>query len=141
LKLYAQSESRGKEVRADAKKTFDFMCDALPKAEAAGVRLLLGDDYGGVSLRHGQYGDELHTYIDDVGFAPLAVIRWATRNGADVIRRGDELGTVQVGKLADLLIIDGDPSVDIGVLADQLPVAVLKGGQIVSGALPDAPST
>jgi imidazolonepropionase-like amidohydrolase len=88
-------------------------------------------------LRHGQYGDELHTYIDDVGLAPLAVLRWATRNGADLIRRGDELGTVEAGKLADLLVIDGDPSVDIGVLADQKPMAVLKGGQTVCGALPD----
>jgi imidazolonepropionase-like amidohydrolase len=138
LKLYAESESRAVEARADAKRTFDFMCDALLKAEDAGVRMLLGDDYGGVSLRHGQYGDELHTYVDDVGLSPLAVIGWATRNGAEVIRRGDDLGTIQAGKLADLLIIDGDPSVDIGVLADQLPKAVLKGGQVVCGALPDA---
>jgi len=140
VKLFAERESSGVEARAEARRNFDFMCDALLKAEAAGVRLLLGDDYGGISLRHGQYGDELHTYIDDVGFSPLAVIRWATRNGADVIRRGDDLGTVEAGKLADLLVIDGDPSVDIGVLADQRPMAVLKGGQIVCGALPDEQS-
>jgi imidazolonepropionase-like amidohydrolase len=137
VKLFAERESAGVEARAEARRNFDFMCDALLKAEAAGVRLLLGDDYGGISLRHGQYGDELHTYVDDVGFAPLAVIRWATRNGADVIRRGDDLGTIEAGKLADLLVIDGDPSVDIGVLADQRPMAVLKSGQIVCGALPD----
>ncbi len=137
--LSAQDDSKftkaSEEVRAESKRSLEFMYDALPKAEAAGVRLLLGDDYGGL-LRHGQYGEEFHTYIEDAGIAPLAVIRWATRNGADVIRRGADLGTIEVGKLADLLVIDGDPSVDIRVLADQKPMAVLKGGEIVSGALP-----
>jgi imidazolonepropionase-like amidohydrolase len=111
--------------------------DALPKAEAAGVRLLLGDDYGGLRLRHGDYGDELHTYVDDVGISTLSVIKWATRHGAELIGRSDDLGTVAVGKIADLLVIDGDPSLDIGLLADKTPVAVLKGGEVVSGALPD----
>jgi imidazolonepropionase-like amidohydrolase len=137
IKLFAHSDARGPEVRAESERNFEFICDALPKAEAAGVRLLLGDDYGGVSLRHGQYGDELHTYIDDVGLTPLTVIRWATRNGADLIRRGDDLGTVQAGKLADLLVIEGDPSVDISVLADRRPIAVLKSGRVVCGVLPD----
>jgi imidazolonepropionase-like amidohydrolase len=113
-----------------------FMYDALPKAEAAGVRLLLGDDYGGVRLRHGDYGAELHTYVDDVGLSPLSVIKWATRHGAELIGRSDDLGTVAVGKIADLLVIDGDPSADIGLLADKDPVAVLKGGEVVSGVLP-----
>lgn len=125
-----------REALAESRRNLEFMYDALPKAEAVGVRLLLGDDYGGI-LRHGQYGEELHTYVEDAGFSPLAVIRWATRNGADLIRRGDDLGTIEAGKLADLLVIDGDPSVDIGVLADKLPRAVLKGGQVACGALPD----
>src|ERR1039458_5390731 len=50
IKLFAQSDVRGPEVRAESMRNIEFMCDALPKAEAAGVRLLLGDDYGGVSL-------------------------------------------------------------------------------------------
>jgi imidazolonepropionase-like amidohydrolase len=136
IKLFAHSDARGAAVRAESTRNIEFMRDALPKAEAAGVRLLLGDDYGGVSLRHGQYGDELHTYIDDMGLAPLAVLRWATRNGAELIGRGEDLGTLEAGKLADLLIVDGDPSVDIGVLADRKPLAVLKGGEVVCGALP-----
>ncbi len=88
IKLFASSEGASPAVRAESTRNIEFMREALPKAEAAGVRLLLGDDYGGMSLRHGQYGDELHTYIDDIGLAPLAVLRWATRNGADLIRRG-----------------------------------------------------
>jgi imidazolonepropionase-like amidohydrolase len=112
------------------------MYDVLPKAEAAGVRLLLGDDYGAMTFPHGSYGGELHTYVEDAGIAPLAVLRWATTNGAQLIGRGDELGTVEAGKLADILIVDGDPSRDISVLADHPPLAVMKGGQVVAGALP-----
>ena len=56
------------------------------------------------------------------------------------MRRGDDLGTVAPGKLADLLIVDGDPSADIGVLADASRInAVLKAGVVVHGALPQLP--
>lgn len=133
----AHAKSQGRQQEADAlKQQLEFMYDALPKAEAAGVRLLLGDDYGGVHLRHGDYGGELHTYVDGVGLSPISVIRWATRHGAELIGRGDDLGTIEAGKVADLLIVEGDPSVDIGVLADKEPMAVLKDGKIVSGELP-----
>jgi imidazolonepropionase-like amidohydrolase len=112
------------------------MYEVLPKAEAAGVRLLLGDDYGAMMFPHGSYGGELHTYVEDAGIAPLSVLRWATANGAELIGRGNELGTVEAGKLADLLVVDDDPSRDVAALADHDPVAVLKGGRVVAGALP-----
>ncbi len=120
----------------DSKAELAHMYDVLPKAEAAGVRLLLGDDYGAVNFPHGSYGGELRTYVEDAGIAPLSVLRWATVNGAALTGRSDDLGTVTAGKLADLLVVDGDPSVDIGVLADREPVAVIKGGQVLAGSLP-----
>ena len=46
------------------------MYDVLPKAEAAGVRLLLGDDYGAIGFAHGTYGGELKLYVEEAGFAP-----------------------------------------------------------------------
>ena len=137
LKVVAQvTQEHDPAGAAEIQRGVQFMYDALPKAEAAGVRLLLGDDYGGLRLRHGDYGAELHTYVNDVGLSPLAVIKWATRHGAELIGRGDDLGAIEGGRIADLLVVDGDPSIDIGTLADQNPVAVLKGGAVVSGALP-----
>jgi imidazolonepropionase-like amidohydrolase len=67
---------------------------------------------------------------------PLDVIRWATVNGADLAGRAHELGSVEAGKLADLLVVDGDPSVDITVLGvpDRL-LAIVKGGVFVKDAL------
>ncbi len=120
----------------DNKAELAHMYEVLPRAEAAGVRLLLGDDYGAINFPHGAYGGELHTYVEDAGIDPLAVLRWATVNGAALTGRSDDLGTVTPGKLADLLVVDGDPSADISVLADVPPVAVLKGGEVVAGALP-----
>jgi imidazolonepropionase-like amidohydrolase len=124
-------------LAADMRRGILAMWDILPKADAAGVRLLLGDDYGGRSMPHGSFGPELRTYVEDAGIAPLSLIRWATRHGAELIRRGDDLGTIAAGKIADLLVIDGDPSVDIGAIADAKPLVVLKGGELVAGALPE----
>jgi imidazolonepropionase-like amidohydrolase len=122
------------EVAKSIARDLEFMHDALVKADAAGVKLLLGDDYGGPGLDHGQYGQELRMYVDDAGISPLSVIRWATSHGGELMKRGT--GTVQPGNLADLVLLDGDPTEDIGHLADKAPLAVLKGGAVVAGALP-----
>lgn len=118
-------------IRADLER----MCEILPKADAAGVRLLLGDDYGAVGFAHGTYGGELDLYVNEAGMSPLAVIRWATRNGAAAMRRGGELGAVAPGFLADLVVVAGDPSTDITALSRREPVAVLKDGAVVAGSL------
>ena len=108
----------------------------LPAANAAGVKLLVGDDYGAIGLPHGRYADELEFYVKEAGIPPLDVIRWATRNGFELMGRGHELGSVREGYLADLLVVDGDPLADIGVLQDPARLlAVMKGGTLVKDEL------
>ena len=108
----------------------------LPKANEAGVKLLCGDDYGAIALPHGAYVDELEFYVKEVGILLLDVLRWATRNGAELLGRGHELGLVREGYLADLVVVDGDPVADIGILQDQSRLlAVLKGGTLVKDEL------
>ena len=118
----------------------------LPVANAAGVKLLVGDDYGAIGLPHGRYADELAFYVKEAGIAPLDVIRWATVNGFELMGRAHELGSVREGYLADLLVVDGDPLSDIGVLQDrERLLAVMKGGTLVTDELarmapaPEAP--
>jgi imidazolonepropionase-like amidohydrolase len=137
-KSFLESWGSGLGFAADAiRADLAHMYEVIPKADAAGVRFVLGDDYGAIGFPHGSYGGELKLYVEHAGMSPLDVIRWATHNGAQLVRRGDELGGVEVGKLADLLVVDGDPSGDIGVLADPSNVrAVMIGGEVVSGALP-----
>jgi imidazolonepropionase-like amidohydrolase len=52
----------------------------------------------------------------DVGMTPIQVISAATKNNAEIVGRSDELGTIEPGKLADILVVDGDPLFDINVL-------------------------
>ena len=108
----------------------------LPVAADAGVKLVVGDDYGAAGFPHGIYGEELEFYVKVAGIAPLEVVRWATVHGAELMGRGDELGTVRPGKLADLVVVDGDPIADISVLADQGRIlAVMKGGRFMKDEL------
>jgi imidazolonepropionase-like amidohydrolase len=120
------------------KADLEAMADILPKANAAGMRLVLGDDYGAIAFPHGCYAEELAYYSDEVGIPTMDVIRWATKHGAELMGRGRELGTVTVGKLADLLVVDGDPGRDVSVLSDRDNlVAIMKGGRLVKDRLPD----
>ena len=74
------------------------MAEVLPKANAAGMRLVLGDDYGAIFFPHGPYAEELAYYVEEIGIPALDVIRWATKHGAELMGRGDELGTVDGGQ-------------------------------------------
>ena len=74
------------------------MYATIPKAQAAGVRFLLGDDYGAIGFPHGTYGAELRLYVEHAGVTPLDVIGWATRNGAALVGREHDLGTIEVGQ-------------------------------------------
>ena len=62
------------------------------------------------------------------GFPPLEVHAMATRRNAEYLGRGDELGTVTRGKLADLIVIDGNPLLSMRDLRNV--VAVVKDGRI-----------
>ncbi|MEE8580970.1 MAG: amidohydrolase family protein [Myxococcota bacterium] len=121
---------------APIRDDFDNIRKMLPEANAAGVKIVLGDDYGTLLMPHGSYAEELALYVEKVGIPPLDVIRWGTRHGALLMDRGHELGAVAEGYLADLLVVDGDPVADIRVLQDQSRIrAVLKGGEFVKDAL------
>ena len=75
----------------------DAMAQVLPKANAAGMCLVLGDDYGAIFFPHGPYAEELAYYAEEIGIPSLDVIRWATKHGAELMGRAHELGTVEVG--------------------------------------------
>jgi imidazolonepropionase-like amidohydrolase len=114
----------------------DQALDILPKANAAGVKLLCGDDYGAISLPHGRYADELEFYVKEAGIPPLDVIRWATQHGAELMGRSHELGFIRDGYLADLVVVDGDPLADISILQETSTLmAIMKGGTLVKDEL------
>jgi imidazolonepropionase-like amidohydrolase len=122
--------SRYQDVLADSmKEGFEGMMGMLPLANEAGVKIVLGDDYGSPDLAHGSYGEELAFHADVVGIPARDVLRWATVNGAELMDRGHELGAVKPGYLADLIVVDGDPMSNIALLSDPGRIlAVMKDG-------------
>ncbi|MSU42053.1 MAG: amidohydrolase family protein [Pedosphaera sp.] len=102
----------------------------------AGGRIGLGGDYGFGWNPHGDYAREITFFVREVGFSPLEALTCATKTGAEILQRGDELGTLQPGKLADVLVVDGDVLKDISILEDRSRfIAVLQGGIIKAGQL------
>lgn len=131
------------------KAPFEQMARDLPAINAAGVKLLIGDDYGAMFMDHGRYAEELALYVNEIGIPALDVVRWATKNGAEAMGMADQTGTLEAGKLADLVVIDGDPLSDITVLQDPARLlAVLKCGtpakdelaRLSQGAAAEAPA-
>ena len=107
------------------------MAEVLPYAAEKGAKFMIGDDWGTAMTLHGDYNKELELYVE-IGVPALDVIRWATKHGPEFMGLGDELGTIAEGKLADLLVINADPSQNISVLgAQENFLAIMKGGQFI----------
>ena len=127
-----QVRARIAKVRVD----WEYACEALPAAARAGVPMVVGDDYGTPIMPHGDYGAELELYVKTLGVPALDVITWATKNGAAAMKMGDDLGTIEEGKLADLVVVDGDPLTDISVLVGNERIkAVVLNGEFVRSEL------
>ena len=103
--------------------------ERVTAAIAAGVKVVTGTDSG--ICPHGENLMELK-HLVSLGMSPLDAITAGTRNAAQLLRLDGDLGTVEAGKLADLVITDVDPLADIAALADPANVrVVLQGGRKV----------
>jgi imidazolonepropionase-like amidohydrolase len=113
--------------RSGYRREYRSQLDGMRKLVAAGIPILAGGDFGHQWTHHGTYAAELQRYVELVDMAPVEAIHTATRNMGPVV--GLELGQVRAGYLADLLVVDGDPTADITVLQrPELRRAVIKGG-------------
>lgn len=100
----------------------------------AGGRLFIGTDLGGTAFVPGLIVHrEMRVWVEEVGLAPMQAILAATRDSAALVRKDAVLGTVEPGKIADLLIVNADPLADIK--NTQKIEMVIKDGQIVDRAL------
>ncbi|MEV0703280.1 amidohydrolase family protein [Saccharopolyspora sp. NPDC050389] len=101
----------------------------LAHAFSRGVKVALGTDAG--AAPHGANLREL-AHMVTLGMTPMHAVEAGTRHAADLMGLGAELGTLEAGKLADLVVCDGDPLACIDVLADPAHVVlVAKEGRIV----------
>jgi imidazolonepropionase-like amidohydrolase len=103
------------------------MVESLQKLRTVGISILAGGDFGHQWTHHGTYAAELQRYVELVGMTPVEAIHTATRNTGPLV--GLETGQVREGYLADLLMVRGDPTTDVGVLMDPARrLAVMKDG-------------
>lgn len=101
-----------------------------------GGRLGLGGDYGFAWNPHGDYAKELTFFVDFVGFTVPEVIKCATKTGAEIMGLEDQIGTLEAGKLADVLVVDADINQNIAAIEDKSNItAVIQGGIIKAGTI------
>jgi len=92
----------------------------LGRTRGTGLRIAVGTDEC-----HGRLWFEMQL-LHEIGYEPMEAILAATSSGADLLGVGDRVGTLQPGKLADVIAIPGDPLADLTLI--QRVGAVLKGG-------------
>ena len=106
--------------------------DNLHRAYEMGVTLTIGSDsfsfvtpYGYVTI------DEMYDFVDKADIPILETIKAATYNGAKMIHKEDEFGSLQEGMLADILVVDGDVANDIHALKPEAMDVIMKEGTII----------
>jgi len=123
-------------VRERAHELEEHHVESLRRAFAAGVKIAAGTDAGG----HGHPSNALEIEcLVKTGLTPLQALRAATGWAAECLGREGEFGTVEKGKLADLILVMGDPLEDVAILQKPERIAlVLKGGEIAAHRLAQA---
>lgn len=115
-----QALRKAKQVVEDHKASFR-------RAVAAGVRIAMGTDSG--VGPHGSNAEELERMVEG-GLTPMQAIVATTKTASECIHMEGEIGTLEPGKLADLLVVEGDPLADIRVLQDKDRLAlIMQGGR------------
>jgi imidazolonepropionase-like amidohydrolase len=112
-----------------ATSVIDMHRQSFRMAVEAGVKIAMGTDSG--VGRHGENGRELALMVEN-GMTPMQAIVASTSSAAQLLHLSDSLGTLEEGKLADVIVVDGDVLDDINRIANPENVrVVLKGGVVV----------
>ena len=119
------------DVHRKACEALDSHIESFGRAWRAGVRLAMGTDSGVPFTRHGRNLEEL-AHLVEMGLSPMEAIKASTLGSARLLRLDDRLGSIEEGKLADLVVCDGDLLADISVLQDTNRIEwVIKGGEVI----------
>ena len=124
------------------RRELDSAFEVLPRAYRAGVPLVCGSESGWCYVPYGDWhGRELQIFVDHLGMTPIEAIHAATLAATRCFRRfGHEVGKIEAGRYADLLVIDGDVGADIALFQKKSRFDfVFKGGRPVDLTPPPQP--
>jgi imidazolonepropionase-like amidohydrolase len=111
------------------KRVKDTHIASTKKAYQAGIPIAMGADAGTPFNGHGDNLKELELLVG-IGLSPMEAILSATRIAAETVGLGHMIGTIEEGKLADLIVVEGDPLKDIKILQNKSNiVAIMKDGR------------
>jgi imidazolonepropionase-like amidohydrolase len=127
-KQIAQRPEVPEYARTKAKAILEEHERAIEAAGSARVRIGAGSDAGSPLTPHGSLIDELMA-LADTGFSPLEVLRCATCEAAQIVGLDEEVGSIEPGFAADLILVPHNPLEDLGCLKDIR--AVWTGGRLV----------
>lgn len=135
---YGEKIGSAPELLAVFRAEIEVTAQMLAKAHSAGVKILTGSETGFAVTPVGEWhARELEMLVEYVGMSPLEAITCATSNGALAVRMEGEIGTIGVGQLADVLVIDGNPLNDIKILQDKTKISeVISRGKRVDLVTP-----
>ena len=105
---------------------------AFQKALKKGVKIVLGTDAGGFDWKDVNEAEEFKYYVE-YGMTPMQAIRTGTSEAAELLGWSDKMGTIEAGKWADMVGVEGDPLKDIGAL--EKVKFVMKGGVVYKDEL------
>lgn len=128
--IYMRKQQGTPKFILDKMKSLQPFCyETFQKMYKAGVNIAMGTDMG-YDPEMGEGAKELQLYVD-LGMSPMHAIQTATKNAAMAIKMGDDLGTLEKGKIADLIAVKGNPLKDITVLQEKANIKmVMKEGKI-----------
>lgn len=120
-------------MKASAAERMEREAKIVPDLKARGVRILIGGDYGFPFNPNGRNARDLEIFVEHFGYTPAEALTAATKLGGELMDL--DVGLVKEGYLADLLLVDGDPTQDVGILQDKARLAMI----MKNGALYKAP--
>lgn len=134
--LYEASTKSG--YAAMQRRVIDVGCRNLRRAREAGVPFMTGSDSGFAITPYGEWhARELEIFVDWLGFTPAEALRAATSVAARMLPAAQRAGTIEVGRPADFLLIDGSPLQNVAILQERERIrAVFQGGRRTQTQVP-----
>jgi imidazolonepropionase-like amidohydrolase len=128
IERYSSVDNLKPADRAKAEKSFENVNEFVKEFSSRGGHLVVGSDTSSARVPGIAFHHEMQMLVD-AGAAPYRVLLAATRYSAELMRKADQIGTVQAGKQADFVILGADPVADIGN-AKNIRAVIRKGKRL-----------